>query len=307
MDFAVQLLRGLFGLCVLVGLAYLFSSNRRAIKWRLVGIGIGLQIIFALLVLKTVPGRWLFEVLGAGFAGLLNHTKAGSDFLFGPLAQPPGSAGSIGFVFATQILPTIIFFASVMGVLYYLRLVQPLVKAMGWMMARTLGISGAEALSAAANVFVGQTEAPLVVKPYIEKLTKSEMMTLMAGGMATIAGGVLAAYVTFLGGESAAEQALFASHLLSASIMSAPAAIVMAKILVPETEVPETLGVVEMNIEIRDVNVLEAAAGDGDVDLGILGPLEPADRVVEAHGVGGLAFDRADHVPGAGPRNWGVI
>jgi len=261
MNFFVDLGRGLIGISVLLGIAFLFSSNRKAINWRLVGIGIALQIVFALVVLKTAPGRWLFELLGSAFAGILQHTQAGSDFLFGPLAATPGSPQSIGFIFATQILPTIVFFASLMGVLYYLRLVQPLVRVMGRFMAKTLNVSGAEALSAAANVFVGQTEAPLVVKPYVERLTKSEMMTLMAGGMATIAGGVLAAYVTFLGGDSSAEQALFAGHLLSASIMSAPAAIVMAKIIVPETEKPETLGVVEMNVEIQDVNVLEAAAG----------------------------------------------
>ncbi len=261
MSFPVALIRGLIGIVVLVGIAYGFSNNRKAIKWRLVGIGLLLQVVFALLVLKTGPGRLLFEFLGGGFAELLNKTRAGSDFIFGPLAIPPGETGSLGFVFATQVLPTIIFFASLMGVLYYLRIIQPLVKGMGWLMAKTLGISGAEALSSAANVFVGQTEAPLVVKPYIEKLTNSEMMTLMTGGMATIAGGVLAAYVIFLGGDSSEQQALFAGHLLSASIMSAPAAIIMAKILVPETEVPETLGDVNMAVEITDANVLEAAAG----------------------------------------------
>lgn len=261
MEAFVHLIRGVFGVVVLIGLAWLASSNRRQINWKLVGIGIGLQVVFALLVLKTAPGRWLFELLGSGFAAILGHTQAGSDFLFGPLAQPPGAAGSIGFVFATQILPTIVFFASLMGLLYYLGLVQPLVRAMGKFMAKTLGISGAESLSAAANVFVGQTEAPLVVKPYVDGLTQSELMTLMVGGMATIAGGVLAAYVTFLGGESTAEQALFAGHLLSASIMSAPAAIVMAKILVPETGTPETIGVATMDVPITDANALEAAAG----------------------------------------------
>ncbi|MCB0716898.1 MAG: NupC/NupG family nucleoside CNT transporter [Bacteroidetes bacterium] len=261
MSFTVALLRGLFGLIVLVAIAYAFSADRKAIKWRLVGIGILLQIVFALLVLKTGPGRAVFEFLGSGFAALLDKTRAGSDFIFGPLAIPAGEAGSLGFIFATQVLPTIVFFGSLMGVLYYLKLVQPLVRGMGWFMAKTLGISGAESLSAAANVFVGQTEAPLVVKPYISRLTQSEMMTLMTGGMATIAGGVLAAYVIFLGGDSDAQQALFAGHLLSASIMSAPAAIVMAKILVPESGSPETLGQVLMAVEITDANVLEAAAG----------------------------------------------
>lgn len=261
MSFPVALLRGLFGLVVLIGIAYAFSTDRKAIQWRLVGIGLLLQVVFALIVLKTSPGRGLFEFLGGGFAELLNKTRAGSDFIFGPLAIPAGESGSIGFIFATQVLPTIVFFASLMGVLYYLRIVQPLVKGLAWMMAKTLGISGAEALSSAANVFVGQTEAPLVVKPYIARLTRSEIMTLMTGGMATIAGGVLAAYVIFLGGDSTVQQGLFAGHLLSASIMSAPAAIIMAKILVPEREVPETLGEVRMAVEINDANVLEAAAG----------------------------------------------
>ena len=261
MSFLVLLLRGLVGVVVLLGIAYLFSANRKGINWRPIWIGIALQIVFALLVLKTAPGRWLFEALGAGFAGVLQHTQAGSDFLFGPLAAAPGAAGSVGFIFATQILPTIIFFASLMGVLYYLGLVQPVVKVLGRLMARTMNISGAEALSASANIFVGQTEAPLVIKPFVERLTRSELLMVMVGGMATIAGGVLAAYVIFLGGSDPAAQATFAAHLLSASVMSAPAAVVMAKILLPETGTPETMGVVELKVEIEDANVLEAAAG----------------------------------------------
>jgi CNT family concentrative nucleoside transporter len=165
------------------------------------------------------------------------------------------------------VLPTIIFFASLMSVLYFLGIVQPLVKGMGWLMQKTLGISGAESLSAAANVFIGQTEAPLVVEPYIERMTRSELMTLMAGGMATIAGGVLAAYISFLGGESEASQVLFAKHLLSASIMSAPAAIVTAKVLVPETEEPVTRGETTMKVEKEDDNVIEAAASGASEGL----------------------------------------
>lgn len=260
MSFFLLLFRGIFGLVVLTGIAYLFSTNRKAINWKLVGIGIALQLVFALLVLKTGPGEALFKTIGGGFAGLLNYTYVGSEFIFGTLGIPPGRESSFGFVFAFQVLPTIVFFASLMGILYHFRIVQPIVKGMGWFMAKTLGISGAESLSAAANVFIGQTEAPLVVKPYIPTLTKSELMTLMTGGMATIAGGVLAAYVLFLGGPSEAEQAIFAGHLLSASIMSAPAAIVMAKILVPETGTPETFGDVTMAIERTEANGIEAAA-----------------------------------------------
>lgn len=260
MDFLLALGRGVLGLAALTGIAWLFSTNRRAIRWRIAGIGIGLQLVFALLVLQTDIGRTVFETIGAGFAGILNFTYQGAQFVFGPLAEPPGRDASIGYVFAFQVLPTIVFFASLMGILYYLRLVQPIVRGLGWVMAKSLRISGAEALSAAANVFIGQTEAPLVVRPYISPMTRSELMTLMTGGMATIAGGVLAAYVLFLGGEDPAMQAQFAGHLLSASIMSAPAAIVMAKIVVPETEEPATMGNVEIITEQTDSNVIEAAA-----------------------------------------------
>lgn len=267
MSFPILLLRGVFGLLVLTSIAYALSSNRKAIKWRVVTMGIALQVVFALAVLKTTWGRVVFETIGSGFAGLLNFTYAGSQFIFGPLAIPTGVAGSLGFIFATQVLPTIVFFASLMAVLYYAGLVQPIVKGLALAMAKTLKISGAEALSVAANVFVGQTEAPLVIRPYIERMTKSEMMTLMAGGMATIAGGVLAAYVIFLGGEDPAQQVKFAAHLLSASIMSAPAAVVMAKILVPETEHPYTLGTVKIHVEKTDVNILEAAASGASEGL----------------------------------------
>jgi len=255
MPLSVALLRGLIGLAVFIGIAVLFSTNRRAINWRLVAAGIGLQIVFALLVLKTTPGEVLFDTLATLFRDLLAFTYDGSSFIFGALGNPEE-----GNNFAFQVLPTIIFFASLMGVLYHLRVVQPLVRGMGWVMQKTLRISGAESLAAAANVFIGQTEAPLVVKPYVERMTKSELMTLMSGGMATIAGGVLAAYISFLGGDTEAEQVLFAKHLLSASIMSAPAAIVMAKILVPETEEPATRGMTEIEHEEESDNVIEAAA-----------------------------------------------
>ena len=253
-------LRGAVGIAVLIGIAFLFSSDRRNINWKLVGIGVALQLIFALLVLKTNPGRVLFEGIGAAFAGLLEFTFAGSEFIFGPLGMDPEEEGSFGFVFAFQVLPTIVFFGSLMAVLYYLRLVQPMVKGMGKFMAKAMNISGAESLSVAGNVFIGQTEAPLLVKHYIGGMTRSELMTLMTGGMASIAGGVLASYILFLGGDDPAARAFYASHLLSASIMSAPAAIVMAKILVPEAGKPQTYGDVKMEVEQDDANVLEAAA-----------------------------------------------
>ena len=255
MSFPVALLRGLIGVAVFIGIATLFSTNRKAINWRLVAGGIGLQLIFALLVLKTGPGEMVFDTLATFFDTLLSFTYEGSKFIFGDLGNPDK-----GNNFAFQVLPTIVFFASLMSVLYYLKLVQPLVNGMGWIMQKTLRISGAESLAASANVFIGQTEAPLAIKPYVEDMTRSELMTLMTGGMATIAGGVLAAYIGFLGGDSAASRQLFAKHLLSASVMSAPAAIVMAKILVPETGTPATEGGAEIKEFEEDDNVIEAAA-----------------------------------------------
>ena len=259
MDFVIQLLRGLIGVVVLLGIAVLFSTDRRRIDWRLVGIGILLQLIFAGLILGTNVGRRVFAGIGEAFVTLLNFTYAGSDFVLGPLGQPSG-ADNLLFTFAFGILPIIIFFASLTALLFHLGVLQMIVKGLGWLMAKSLRISGAEALSAAANVFIGQTEAPLVVRPYIAGMTRSELMALMTGGMATIAGSVLAAYVSFLGGESLASQASFAGHLLAASIMSAPASIVLAKIIVPETEEPATRGNVTIVHEKTEANVIEAAA-----------------------------------------------
>jgi CNT family concentrative nucleoside transporter len=255
MSFPVALLRGCIGLAVFLGIAVLFSTNRRAINWRLVATGVGLQVVFAVLVLKTGPGAAAFDALATFFETLLSFTYEGSTFIFGELGDPEE-----GTHFAFQVLPTIVFFASLMGVLYHLGAVQPLVRGLGWVMQRTLRISGAESLAASANVFIGQTEAPLAVKPYVEDMTRSEIMTLMTGGMATIAGSVLAAYIGFLGGDSEASRQLFAKHLLSASVMSAPAAIVMAKILVPETEMPETHGGATIATDQDVDNVIEAAA-----------------------------------------------
>jgi len=255
MSFPVALFRGVIGVAIFIGIATLFSKNRKAINWRLVAGGIGLQLIFALLVLKTGPGEMVFDTLATFFDTLLSFTYDGSKFIFGDLGNPEE-----GNNFAFQVLPTIVFFASLMSVLYYLRLVQPLVNGMGWVMQKTLRISGAESLAASANVFIGQTEAPLAIKPYVEDMTESELMTLMTGGMATIAGGVLAAYIGFLGGDSPESRQLFAKHLLSASVMSAPVAIVMAKILVPETGTPATEGGAEIKEFEESDNVIEAAA-----------------------------------------------
>ncbi len=238
----------LLGLGFLIFVAWLCSWNRKAINWRLVAWGVGLQFLFGILILQTDPGRWLFIQLKDFFNQILAFTDEGAMFIFGRAAD---SNGPLGVVFAFKILPTIIFFSSLMAVLYHIGAVQPVVKWLALIMQKTMGTSGAESLSAAANVFVGQTEAPLVVKPFVERMTLSELAALMTGGMATVAGGVLAAYVSM---------GVSAGHLLSASVMSAPAALLMAKILVPETEESQTSGSVELKIESMDVNFIDAAA-----------------------------------------------
>ncbi len=265
MGIGTVLFRGAIGMIVLIGIAYLFSTDRKNINWKLVGIAIALQIAFGLFILKTSLGYSLFKFIGTGFANLLAFADKGGDFIFGSFISGAVDPPLINFAF--RVLPTIIFFAAFMALLYHLKIIQPIVKGMAWVMAKTLGLSGAESLSAAANVFVGQTEAPLVVKPYIESMTKSELMTLMVGGMATIAGGVLAAYIGMLGGDSMESQAMFAAHLLSASIMSAPAAILMAKILVPESGKPKTVGNFQMHAEPDGKNVIEVTAEGAAVGL----------------------------------------
>lgn len=228
----MDLIRGLIGITGLILLSWLFSSSRKSVNWRLVFTGIILQFLFALLVFRVSLFQSAFQWVAGFFVTILDFTRAGSEFLFGGLLNTEG----IGYLFAFQVLPTVIFFSALTSLLYYLGVLQKLVWGIAWIMKRTMKLSGAESLSTAANIFIGQTEAPLVVKPYISKMTRSEIMCLMTGGMATIAGGVLAAYVGFLGGEDTAGRSLFATHLLTASVMSAPAAIVIAKILVPETK-----------------------------------------------------------------------
>lgn len=268
MSLPILIVRGLFGLSVLIGIGVLFSRDRKNINWRLVGTGVLLQLAFAGLILGTPWGNAFFDWLGERFVDLINFTYAGSGFVLGPLGLPPGHEDGLVFTFAFGVLPVIIFFASLTAVLYHLKVLQFIVRGLGWVMEKTLGISGAEALSAAANVFIGQTEAPLFVRPYINGMTNSELMTLMTGGMATIAGSVLAAYVGFLGGGDPAMDVVFAKHLIGASIMSAPAAIVMAKILVPETGTPETLGTTSIQTHQQDdVNVIEAAASGASEGL----------------------------------------
>lgn len=258
MSFGVTLLRGALGVLVLLAIAYAFSRNRKAIPWKTVTVGIGLQFVFALIVIKTTWGRMIFQTIGEGFTALLGFTMNGAAFVFGDSLTR--SDGPVGFVFAFQILPTIIFFGSLTSVLYFLGLLQPIVRAFGMVMAKVMGLSGAESLSAAGNVFLGQTEAPLLVKPYVSKMTSSELMALMVGGMATLAGGVLASYIAILGGSDPVQQVEFARHLLSASIMNAPAALYVAKILVPETGVPVTRGNTHIPTEKNSKNVIESAA-----------------------------------------------
>jgi CNT family concentrative nucleoside transporter len=247
---------GVFGLTVLISIALLFSSKRSAIDWKLVVSGIGLQLFFAVIVILVPGGREFFEVLSRIFVRIISFATDGAVFVFGSLADP----SNLGFIFAFQVLPTIIFFAALMGVLYHLGLMQKIVQGMAWIMLKILRISGAESLSVAANVFVGQTEAPLVVRPYISRMTESELFTMMVGGMATIAGGVLAAYITMLGGADEAVRIFYAKHLLSASIMAAPATVVISKILKPETQESLTRGEVKLHVEKTATNVIEAAA-----------------------------------------------
>lgn len=245
--------RGLLGLAVLILICYAFSLNRSRIQWKLVISGILLQIVIAVGVLKIDLIKDAFEVMGNFFVVILSFTLEGSKFVFGDMVNP---SGSLGFVFAFQILPTIIFFSALTSLLFYLGILQKIVYGLAWVMSKTMKLSGAESLAAAANVFVGQTEAPLVVKPYISGMSRSELLCLMTGGMATIAGGVMAAYIGFLGGDDPAMRLFFAKHLLAASIMSAPAAIVAAKLLLPQTEsVDKTLVISKEKI---GKNVLEA-------------------------------------------------
>lgn len=233
MDFLTDVFRASLGIAVLLGISYLLSNNRRSINWRLVISGVILQIVLAILILKVPGVNMVFDWIAAFFREVLEYTSAGSAFLFGSIVQ---NKESFGYIFAFQVLPTIVFFSALSATLYYFGILQKIIYGVAYVMKRTMHLSGPESLAAAANVFIGQTEAPLVVRPYLENFTKSEMLCLMTGGMATIAGGVFAAYVGFLGGDDPQQQIFFAKHLLTASIMSAPAAIVAAKMLFPETK-----------------------------------------------------------------------
>lgn len=224
--------KGVLGMIVLLLLAYMLSSNRKNINWKTVGIGLSAQLLLAIGVLKVPFVRSIFEFLGNIFVKILDYTGAGSEFLFGGLMN----VDSFGYIFIFQILPTIIFFSALTSLLFYLGIIQVIVKGLAWVLTKLLNISGAESLSVAGNIFLGQTEAPLMIKAYLEKMNKSEILLVMIGGMATVAGGVLAAYIGFLGGDDPELRLQFAKHLLAASVMAAPGAIVISKILYPQTE-----------------------------------------------------------------------
>lgn len=245
-DLSLRLM-SVVGLFSMVLIAYLFSANRKAVNWRTVVSGILIQIALGLIILKLPFGRQIFEFARQLFTGILDYTNEGSKFVFGGLTD----FNKVGFVFATMVLPTIIFMSSLMSVLYHLGIMQIVINFFAKIMVKTMGTSGAESLSCAANIFAGQTEAPLVVKPFISKMTRSELLAMMTGGMATVAGGVLAAYVGF---------GIDAGHLLAASVMAAPAALVLAKLFIPETEESHTKGVVKLKLEKTHSNIIEAAA-----------------------------------------------
>lgn len=249
---ATGLLRGILGMAVIVGIAWAFSAKRKQVNWKTVGIGLAFQLVMALLVLYVPPVQFAFEFVGKLFVKVLDFTRIGSEFVFGSMMD----VKSMGFIFALQILPTIIFFSALTSVLFYLGIIQKVVYALAWALNRTMRLSGAESLSTAGNIFLGQTEAPLMVKAYLDKMNRSEIFLVMTAGMAIVAGGVLAAYVGFLGGDDPVQRLFFAKHLLTASVMAAPGAVVVAKILFPQTETIEQK--LEVSMDQVGSNFLDA-------------------------------------------------
>jgi concentrative nucleoside transporter, CNT family len=241
----ISIIRGLFGMLVLIMIAWLFSSNRKKVDWFVVGKGLAIQIILAISILYVPFVAYFFEFVGKIFVKVLDFTKTGSGFLFGPLLDE----NSIGYIFAFQILPTIIFFSALTSVLFYWGVIQHVVRGLAWVMVKAMKLSGMESLSVAGNIFLGQTESPLMIKAYLPKMNNSEMLLVMIGGMATVAGGVLAAYIGFLGGDDPVQRILFAKHLLTASVMAAPGAVIISKILMPQTEQ------VSENIQVKVENI----------------------------------------------------
>ena len=250
-----SLWRGVLGMFALIIIAFLFSANKKAIDWKKVAIGLFLQLIIAIGVLKVEFIQSIFELVGGVFIEILGYTKVGSEFLFAGMV---GDMSKFGYIFAFQVLPTIIFFSALTSLLFYLGIIQKVVKVLAIGLSKFLGISGMESLSVAGNIFLGQTEAPLLIKAYLEKMNKSEMLLVMIGGMATVAGAVLAAYIGFLGGGDKALELVFAKHLLAASVMAAPGAIVVSKILYPQTE--KVNSDVTVSQEKIGSNILDAIA-----------------------------------------------
>ena len=272
-----SIFRGLLGVAFLIGVCYLFSNNRKSIDWKLVGSGLLIQFVFAFVII-ALPDiteqhfgyrfDWferIFQGMANFFVMVIGFTNAGANFVLGDWPSVTqvsdgltGQVFTVGFIFAFKVLPTVIFFSALTSLLYYLGILQKIVFGFAWVMSKTMRLSGAESLNAAGNIFLGQTEAPLLIRPYLEKMTKSEVLCVMVGGMATIAGGVMAAYIGFLGGDDIEKQKMFAMHLLSASIMSAPAAIVAAKMLFPQKENVDTE--LKVNKERIGSNVIESIA-----------------------------------------------
>ncbi len=257
----ITILRGILGIIVLVLIAYVFSNNRKAISWRVVITGLCIQVLIAIGILHIPVIQAIFEFTGKIFVLILDFTKAGSDFLFRSMVTGEVEAPLINF--ATQILPTIIFFSALMSLLYFLKIIQKIVYVLAWLMSKAMKLSGAESLSVAGNIFLGQTESPLMIKAYLPKMNKSEILLVMTGGMATLAGGVLAVYISFLGGDDPVQRLMFAKHLLAASIMAAPGAVVASKILVPQTE--DVSKTIEISKEKIGTNVLDAIS-NGTID-----------------------------------------
>ena len=252
----MAIIRGIIGIAVLLGIAYLLSSKRKAIRWKTIFIGLALQFVLAFGVLRVEWVKQLFNVMGSFFTAILEFTESGSLFLFGNLID--ASNPTIGYVFALQILPTIVFFSALTSILYYFGIIQRVVKTLAWLLTKALGISGAESLSVAGNIFLGQTEAPLLIKAYLPKMNRSEILLVMTCGMATVAGGVLASYVGFLGGSDPELRLSFARHLIAASVMAAPGAIIIAKLILPQTkEVDEAI---ELSENSSGSNALDALA-----------------------------------------------
>src|SRR5882672_8085250 len=244
---------GLLGLMTMLGLAYAFSANRRAIRMKTVAWGLGLQFAFALFVLRIDFGRRMFQLAGDGVNKLLSYSYVGSEFVFGDLGK---QTSHLGFYFAFQVLPTVIFIAAFFAVLYHYGIMQVIIKLFAQVMTRVMGASGAESLNVAASIFMGQTEAPLTIRPFLPRMTRSELMTVMTSGMAHISGSIMVAYIAF---------GIEAKHLLTAVIMTAPGTVMMAKLFEPETEVPETFGKTKLDLPKTDVNLLDAAArGTGE-------------------------------------------